>query len=151
MRQPGSGAHFLPSGYVLKPQTSGASTKVRLVLDPSMAFNQRLLPPVNIENTIASVLIKLQALPVCAGQDIQEAYFCLRLAESQEKPLAFLMDYEAKGGEDGCGALTTGRTATSKLVAVFLLVTVMGISQSGILLSLARANLDLQDKILEFL
>ena len=73
MRQPGSGAHFLPSGYVLKPLASGASTKVRLVLDPSLSFNQRLLPLVNIKNTIASVLRKLQALPICNVQDIQEA------------------------------------------------------------------------------
>ena len=36
LRQPGSEAHFLPSGYVLKPASSGSSTRVRLVLDPSM-------------------------------------------------------------------------------------------------------------------
>ena len=66
LRQPGSSGHFLPSGYVLKHPSIGASTKACLVLDPSMAYNQRLLAPVNAENTIASVLRKLQALPVCA-------------------------------------------------------------------------------------
>ena len=60
------------------------------------------------------------------------------------------MDYEKNGGEDGGGALTAGRTVTSKLVAVVVLVTVMGVSQSGLLLSLARADLNLQDEILEF-
>ena len=50
MRQKGSGAHFLPSGYVLKPQSSGSTTQVRLILDPSMAFNQNLLGAVCIEN-----------------------------------------------------------------------------------------------------
>ena len=41
LRQPRSRTHFLPSGYVLKHPDSGAITKVRLVLDPSMAYNQR--------------------------------------------------------------------------------------------------------------
>ena len=59
------------------------------------------------------------------------------------------MDYEEE--KDGSGSLTAGKTATSKLVAVVVLVAVMGISQSGLFLSLARAGLDLQDEILEFL
>ena len=58
LRQPGSEAHFLPSGYVLKPASKGSSTRVRLVLDPSLVYNQQLLPPVNIENSISSVLHK---------------------------------------------------------------------------------------------
>ena len=140
LRQPGSEAHFLPSGYVLKPASSGSSTRVRLVLDPSLVYNQQLLPPVNIENSISSVLRKLQSLPICAVQDIKEAYFRLRLAESREKPLVFLMECEATGGENGQGVLTAGKTATSQLVGVVVDVSVMGISQSGIMLALCRAQ-----------
>ena len=147
--QPGSGPHFLPSGYVLKHSDNGASTKVRLVLDPSMAYKQRLLARGNAENTIASVLRKLQTLPVCAVQDIQEALFCLRLMRNQN--LCFLMDYEPHCGAEGGGALTAEMSSSSRLVAVAVLVTIMGVSQSGLLLALARANLDLQDEILEFL
>ena len=44
----------------------------------------------------------------------------------------FLMDYEANGGEDESGVLTVGKTATSKLMAVVVMVSVMGILQSGI-------------------
>ena len=62
--RPDSGAYFLPSGYVLKPVASGSSTPIRLVLDPSMMFNTQLLPPVNIENNISSVLRKVQSLPI---------------------------------------------------------------------------------------
>ena len=71
MRALGSGAHFLPAGFVLKDPAGSASTKVRLVLDPSQAFNGRLLAPFNAESTLASVLHKLQALPVVAVQDIE--------------------------------------------------------------------------------
>ena len=71
-----------------------------------LVYNQQLLPPVNIENSISSVLHKLQSLPICAVQDIKEAYFRLRLAESRERPLVFLMDWEATGGENGQGILT---------------------------------------------
>ena len=50
MRQNRSGGHFLPSGYVLKPQSSMSTTQVRLVLDPSMTYNQNLLETICIEN-----------------------------------------------------------------------------------------------------
>ena len=36
MRQNKDGDHFLPSGYVLKPQSSMSTTQVRLILDPSL-------------------------------------------------------------------------------------------------------------------
>ena len=55
----GSGAHFLPAAYVLKDPQGRATTKVRLVLDPSMGYNRRLISVYNAENTIASVLRKL--------------------------------------------------------------------------------------------
>ena len=128
LRQPASGAHFLPSGYVLKPACSGCSTRVRLVLDPSLFYNQQLLPPVNIKNSNSSVLCKLQHLPICTTHNIHKAYFRVRLKESREKPLVFLMDFEASGGENGQGVLTAGKMTTNQLVGVVVDVSVMGIS-----------------------
>ena len=158
MRQRGSEAHFLPSCYVLKPQSSGSMTQVRLILDPSMGFNQNLLGTICIENKIADVLRKLQSLPIVAIQDIREVYFRMMLTGNNDKsaggpsssgPLAFLMNCET--GKDGVETLTAKKTATSRLVAILVLVAVMGISQSGLFLSLAKAGLDFQDETLEFL
>ena len=103
-----------------------------------MMYNGQLLPPVNIENNISSVLRKLQSLPICGVQDIKEAYFRLRLADSRAQPLVFLMDWEAAGGKDGRGTLIAEQTTTSQLVGVVVDVSVMGINQSGIMLALAR-------------
>ena len=123
-----------------------------------MAFNQNLLGTICIENKIADVLRKLQSLPVVAIQDIREAYFRMRLTGNNDKtaggpsslgPLAFLMDCET--GKDGVETLTAKKTATSRLVAIVVMVAVMGISQSGLFLSLAKAGLDLQDETLDFL
>ena len=50
--------HFLPAGFVCKDPAGSATTKVRLVLDPSQAYNGRLLAPFNAESTLASVLRK---------------------------------------------------------------------------------------------
>ena len=83
----------------------------------------------NAENTTASFLCKLHDLPVCVIEDIQEAFFRLRLRGSQAKPLCFLMDFDPHGGAEGGGALTAEMMATSKLVAVAALVTIMGVSQ----------------------
>ena len=63
----------------------------------------------------------------------------------------FLMDYEASKGEQGQGLLTAGKTATSKLVRVVVDVSVMGVSQSGIMLSLCRSQTELPDPVLEFM
>ena len=63
--------------------------------------------------------------------------------------LAFLMDCET--GEDGMKILTAKKTATSRLVAILVMVAVMGISQSGLFLSLAKAGLELKDDTLELL
>ena len=54
-------------------------------------------------------------------------------------------------GEDGVETLTAKKTATSRLVGILVMVAVMGISQSGLFLSLAKAGLDFQDETLEFL
>ena len=133
MRALSSGAHFLPAGFVLKDPAGSASTKVRLVLDPSQAYNGRLLAPFNAESTLVSVLRKLQALPVVVVQDIETAFWRLRLA--QQRQLCFLMDFEPEGGEDGQGELTAQATATSRLVAVAVLVAIMGVNQSGLFLA----------------
>ena len=83
---------------MLQDPAGSSTTKVRLVLDPSQAYNGRLLAPFNAESTLASVLRKLQALPVVAVQDIETAFWRLRLA--QQKQLCFLMDFEPQGGAD---------------------------------------------------
>ena len=98
MRSLKGGCHFLPAGFVLKDPAGSLTAKVRLVLDPSQAYNGRLLAPFNAESTLASVLRKLQALPVVAVQDIETAFWRLRLA--QQKQLCFLMDFEPQGGAD---------------------------------------------------
>ena len=104
-----------------------------------MAFNQNLLGTICIENKIADVLRKLRPLPVVVVQDIREAYFRLRMAGISDKtdgkpsssgPLAFLMDCDT--GTDGVQTLTAKKTATSKLLAILVMVAVMGISQSGL-------------------
>ena len=59
------------------------------------------------------------------------------------------MDCET--GKDGTEILTAKKTATSRLVAILVMVAVMGISQSGIFLSLAKTGLELKDETLEFL
>ena len=60
-------------------------TQVRLILDPSMAFNQNLLGTICIENKIADVLRKLQSLPVVVVQDIREVNFRMRLTGNNDK------------------------------------------------------------------
>ena len=55
------------------------------------------------------------------------------------------------GGENGQGILTTGKTATSQLVGVVVSVSVMGISQIGIMLSLCRTQTELSCPVLEFM
>ena len=138
--------HFLPAGFVCKDPAGSSTTKVRLVLDPSQAYNGRLLAPYNAESTLASVLRKLQAIPVIAVQDIETAFWRLRL--DQKKRLCFLMDYDEKGGADQTGVLTAQVTPTSRLVAVMVLCVVMGVSQSGLYLALARGDVDIEDKVL---
>ena len=59
------------------------------------------------------------------------------------------MDCET--GKDGVETFTAKKTATSSLVAIMVMVAVMGISQSGLFLSLAKSGLDLQDETLDFL
>ena len=61
------------------------------------------------------------------------------------------MDWDDKGGEKGEGGFTAQPTPTSRLVAVAVLVAIMGVSQSGLFLALARGDIDLQDDILQFL
>ena len=61
------------------------------------------------------------------------------------------MDWEATGGKEGRGILTTAQTATSQLVGVVVDVSVMGIFQSGIILALARAQAELSCTILELM
>jgi hypothetical protein len=123
-----------------------------------MAFNQNLLGTICVENKIADVLRKLQSLPVVAVQDIREAYYRLRMGENSDKtdgrhssagPLAILMDCDT--GADRVQTLTAKKTTTSKLVAILVMVAVMGISQSGLLLSLAKSGLGFQDETLDFL
>ena len=121
LRALGSGAHFLPVVYVLKDPAGAATTKVRLILDPSQAFNGRLLSVYNAESTISSVLRKLQALPVVTVQDIKTAFWRLRLSPAQSKQSTFLMGWEPEGGEYRKCVLTEQATSTSRLVAVAVL------------------------------
>ena len=54
-------------------------------------------------------------------------------------------------GADEVQTLTAKKTTISKLVAILVMVAVMGISQSGLFLSLAKSGLDFQDETLDFL
>ena len=102
------------------------------------------MAPINVENKIQDVLRKIQSLGIVATQDIQEAFFRLRLAPNAANIILFLMDLT----EDG--KLTAEDTNTTRLVAVAVLVSIMGVSQSPLLQALVRRDLDL-DPILEFL
>ena len=84
-------------------------------------------------------------------QDIETAFWCLRLSPAQSKQLTFFMYWEPEGGADGGGVLTAQATSTSRLEAVAVLVAIMGVSQSGLFLALVRGDVDLEDEILKFL
>ena len=134
--------HYLPAGFQLKSQ---GSTRARLVLDPSSSLNGILLKPPNLEDTIQSVLRRLQAMPVICSADIREAYFRLRISPAATHFSLFLMDYDHKTKQ-----LTAKVTEHSQMVTVQTLVSVMGCSQSGSFLNLSLRDLtkDIKDAIL---
>ena len=53
---------WLLANFVLEEPDLGASTKARLVLDPSGTLNNTLVSPPNIEQSISTFLRRLQAL-----------------------------------------------------------------------------------------
>ena len=63
---------YLPAGFVLK---RAGTTKARLILDPSGSLNNALLKAPNLEQKIASVLRKCQAMPILLSADVREAFF----------------------------------------------------------------------------
>ena len=85
LRRPEGGGHFLPANDVLKDPEGTASTKGRLMLDPSQVFNGILLTPINVENKIQDVRRKVQSLGIVATQDIKEAFFRLRLSQQPKE------------------------------------------------------------------
>ena len=63
---------YLPANFVLK---KAGTTKARLVLDPSGSLNGALLKAPNLEQKIASVLRRIQAMPILLSADVKEAFF----------------------------------------------------------------------------
>ena len=83
---------YLPAGFVLK---KAGTTNARLVLDPSGSLNGALLKAPNLEQKIASVLRKIQAMPIILSADVREAFFKIKVAPASRHLSLFLMDYEA--------------------------------------------------------
>ena len=129
LRRLEGGGHFLPANYVLKDPAGTSSTKARLMLDPLQVFNGTLLTPVNVENKIGDVLRCQQALTIIGTQDIHKAFFRLRLSPAAKK-IVFIMDMNSQG------ELTADDTPGTRLVAVSVDVSVMGINQTPLLLAL---------------
>ena len=122
---PGPGVevgHYLLANFVLKSQ---GSTEARFVLDPSGSLNQSLLKAPNLEETISSVLRRIQGMPILCSADIKEAFFRLRVSPASTRLSLFLMDYNYKTKQ-----LSTKATEKSKLVTIQTLVSIMGLSQS---------------------
>jgi hypothetical protein len=130
------GCHWLPANFMLKEAGSHASTKCRLVLDPSQSLNGTLLDPPNLERGISLVLRRLQALPIMFSCDIKECFFKLKLHRDSQDQLLFLMDYDRSTGQ-----LTAAVGPDTELVTIRPLVTVMGAKQSPAMLSLAKIDL----------
>ena len=144
---PGPGVevgHYLPANFVLKTQ---GSTRARLVLDPSGSLNQSLLKAPNLEQTISSVLRRIQGTPVLCSMDMREAFFRLRVSPASTRLSLFLMDYDSKTKQ-----LTAKATENSKLVTIQTLVSIMGLNQSPAFLSLSLQDLtqDVKDTILRY-
>ena len=128
--------HWLPANFQLKEANSSASTKARLVLDPSESLNGTLLDPPNIEEKIATVLRRQQSLPIVFSSDIKEAFFRLRLRSESTNSLMFLMDFDAN-----TQVLTAKAGPDTTLVTVRPLVCIMGVKQSPIFLALGRHDM----------
>ena len=113
--------HCLQANFVMKEPDSWASTKARLVLDPSGTQNQTLVSPLNIEPTISAVLRRIQALPVLFSIDIGEAFFKLLLHQDSINFLLFLIDSYVQ-----TKLLTAEPGPTTWLITVRPLVSVVG-------------------------
>ena len=123
---------YLPASFVLK---KAGTTKARLVLDPSGSLNGDLKAP-NLEQKIASVLRKIQAMPILLSADVKEAFLKIKVAPASRQLSLFLMDYE-----EATKVLQPKLTESSKLVTVQALSLTMGVSQSPCWLSLSFENL----------
>ena len=117
------------------------------MLDPSSSLNGALLKAPNLEETIASVLRRIQRTPVICSADIREAYFRLRVSPAAKNLSLFLMDYVNQTKQ-----LTAKVSQHSKLVTVQAEVSIMGVSQSGSFSSLSLQDFtkDIQDPILRY-
>ena len=124
---------YLPANFVLK---KAGTTKARLVLDPSGSLNGALLKAPNLEQKIASVLRRIQAMPILLSADVKEAFFKIKVAPASRHLSLFLMDYE-----EATKVLQPKVTESSKLVTVQALSLIMGVSQSPCWLSLSFENL----------
>ena len=141
--------HWLPSGIVLKEASSGASTKARLVLDPSSSYNQTLMDCPNIEPPIQKVLRRVQALPLIFTADIEQAFFKILLETSSRDQLLFVMDYDKKNK-----ILTAEAGPNTELVTLRAKASIMGVKHSPLYLSLVKEDVGQevkkQDKILSY-
>ena len=146
-RPPGPGVevgHYLPANFVLKTQ---GMTRARLGLDPSGSLNQTLLKAPNLEQTIASVMRKIQGTPILCSMDIREAFFRITLAPDSTRLSHFLMNLNTKTQE-----LTARATQDTKLVTIQSLMSIMGLLQSPDFLGLCLEDLttEIKDTILQY-
>ena len=112
-------------------------------MDTSQVFNGTLLTQINLEKKIQDVIRKVQSLAIVATQDIKEAFFRLRLSPAAKRIL-FLMDINSQG------ELTADDAQATRLVGVKVNISVIGVSQTPLLLALVRGDLHL-DAILQFM
>ena len=135
---------YLPAGFVLK---KSGTTKARLVLDPSGSLNGSLLKAPNLEEKIASVLRRTQAMPILFSADVKEAFFKIKVAAASQNKSLFLMDYEPVEK-----VLQPKETKYSELVTIQATSLIMGVNQSPAYLSLAFGDLaeDVPDQFLQW-
>ena len=135
---------YLPAGFVLK---KSGTTKARLILDPSGSLNGSLLKAPNLEEKIASVLRRIQAMPILFSADVREAFFKIKVAAASQHKSLFLMDYEPVEK-----VLQPKETENSELVTVQATSLIMGVNQSPAYLSLAFGDLaeDILDQFLQW-
>ena len=131
---------YLPAGFVLK---RAGTTKARLILDPSGSLNGALLKAPNLEQKIASVLRKCQAMPILLSADVREAFFKIKVAPASRHLSLCLMDYEET---------TKVLQPKVRLVTIQFLSLIMGVTQSPCYLSLAFEDLaaSIPDQLLKW-
>ena len=89
------------------------TTKACLILDLSGSLNGALLKAPNLEQKIASVLRKCQAMPILLNADVREAFFKIKVAPASRHLSLALIDYDEATKE-----LKPQQSPTSRLVTL---------------------------------